>query len=157
MAASFATKIPKGHVDPGVGEAGGGFAKLPAALVPELGPNSRALPGAPADDERRHRLQSLRHRFDIGPAAALPPADQAVVRKRLDQNVGDAITLNLRAYLAMHVGHAHGNEIEPGDLHDVETSLHGCFVSLTAAAAGQAAGEAWATGETQNHRTAPST
>ena len=79
--------------------------------------NRLLVPGIAADDERRHGFHRALDAGRIGGAGAFAPADEAVVRRELHDDVGDAAAVDERAGLDPLVGDARNEGFELGDFH----------------------------------------
>ena len=75
------------------------------------------VPTAAADDERSHCAHCGFDRRCVRAAAAFTPANQAVVRRELYDDVAYAAALHPRTSLRMPVGHAYRKRLELDDLH----------------------------------------
>ena len=104
-------EIPKRHVDPRIGKAGGSFSKAPQTSVPQRRANPLALPWTVPQHERLHGLQRFQHRRQISSATAFAPTDQAVICRGFDDDVGYAGTINLRTFFRVGVVNVYREEL----------------------------------------------
>ena len=75
------------------------------------------VPGAAADDQRRHDLDGALDACGIGGAGAFAPADEPILGRHLDQDIGHAAAVDERTRLDALIGNANGNGFELDDLH----------------------------------------
>ena len=110
-------EVPQRHVDAGPGEVARADPELPEAVAEEVRAHGLAVPGIAADDERPHRVDRGLHRGDVGAAARLAVADEAVVGLDAHDDVGHAVARDLARDLAMEVGHGHDRRLQARDPH----------------------------------------
>ncbi len=108
LAAILAAEIPQRHVDAGEGEIAGHGPVFPEAGAEDLMGDGLGVPGVLVQHEGRHGLQGGLDGARIGAAAALAPADEAVVGGQLDDDVADAAAAHAGAELGMAVADADG-------------------------------------------------
>src|SRR5262249_41271321 len=117
LAAGLAAGIPQRHVDAGEGEVRGHGLEGPDGVDGELALHDLAVPGAAADDERRHGVDGALDARYVSGARAFAPADDAVLGGDLHQHVGHATARDQRAGLDALVGDADGDGFELDDFH----------------------------------------
>src|SRR5581483_12507079 len=80
-----AAEIPERDVDAGPGEVSRARAELPETVRERVAPHLLAVPRLAPAHERRHRVHGRLDRGGVGAAARFAPADEAVVRRDLDE------------------------------------------------------------------------
>ncbi len=79
--------------------------------------NSVFIPGISAQDKRRGRLHGALDAGRVAIHAALAPADQSVVCRQLDNDIGNAVTADQIADLFMGVRHIDRKSFQFYDFH----------------------------------------